>query len=327
MPSGEPEVYERVRPMLESIAARVNGEPCVANVGRGAAGHYVKMVHNGIEYALMQLIAESYDLLARGLGLTPDELQHVYDEWNRGELSSFLLEITAKIFIQPDERTGGRLIDVIRDAASQKGTGKWTSQDAMDLQVPVPTIHVAVAMRELSTLADERKAVSAVLGEPPHEILGERQEVIGQIRNALFCGMTIAYAQGMALLRKASASYQFGLDPHTVARIWRGGCIIRAAMLEDIRAAYEARPDLPNLLLDPRVSQLVISRRDSLAAVVARAAVSGIAAPAFMACLAYLDGYRSARLPTNLIQAQRDYFGGHSFERIDDSGAFHAEWQ
>lgn len=327
MPGGPREAYERVRPIFEAAAAKVDGDPCVTYLGPRSAGHYVKMVHNGIEYGLMQLIAESYDLMKRGLGLNDDELHEIYQRWNHAELNGFLMQITADIFQLGDERTGKRLIDMILDEAKQKGTGMWTSQDAMELQVPVPTIDVAVAMRNLSALAEERLAASQVLRGPRIDFSGDRRHFVDQLRNALYTGMIIAYAQGMAQLRAASQRYGYLLDLESVARIWRGGCIIRAGLLEKIRVAFLRQPQLPNLLLDPDLSGLVQERVDDLRSVIAVAIELGISLPGLMTALAYYDGYRSAWLPANLIQAQRDYFGAHTYERIDAKGQFHTQWQ
>jgi 6-phosphogluconate dehydrogenase len=332
MPGGPQEAYERVRPIFEACAAHIDGEPCVTYLGPGSAGHYVKMVHNGIEYGVMQLIAESYDLMKRGLGLNDDELHAVYDHWNQGELASYLVEITAKIFVHKDEQTGKRLIDVILDAAKQKGTGMWTSQSAMDLGVPVPTIDVAVTMRNLSALEHERESAAEVLSGPDLGSEGrvadrDRKAFIEQLGNALYAAMIATYAQGMAQLRLASAEYEYNLDLEAVARIWRGGCIIRAALLDKIRAAYRARPKLPNLLVDPGLGREVEVRQDDLRAIVRAAAEWGIPAPGFMVSLAYFDGYRNAWLPANLVQAQRDFFGSHTYERIDEKGQFHTQWE
>ena len=327
MPGGSREGYDRVAPMLEAAAARVNGEPCVTYLGPRSAGHYVKMVHNGIEYGLMELIVETYDLFKRGLGLTPAELAPIYDRWNREELNSFLVEITAKIFTRQDDRTGKPLIGMILDKAKQKGTGMWTSWDAMDLQVGTPTIDAAVVMREISGYKAEREIASRVLAGPAPSFKGDRQHLIGQVKNALYASMIATYAQGLALLRKASATYDYGLDLEAVARIWRGGCIIRAALLEDIRTAFKNKADLPNLLLDPHLGQEFLSRVADLREVVQMAAALGLPAPGLMATLSYFDAYRSAVLPANLIQAQRDFFGAHTYERLDAPGVFHTEWE
>jgi 6-phosphogluconate dehydrogenase len=327
MPGGPQEGYSRVGPVLEAVAARIDGSACVAYLGPGSAGHYVKMVHNGIEYGLMQLIAETYDLMKRGLGLTDDELHEVYQEWNRGELNAYLLEITANIFCEEDEKAGKRLIDVILDEANQKGTGRWTSQDAMELQVPAPTIDIAVAMRNLTVLKDERLAASRLLRQTGSHFQGNRETFLPQLREAFYAAMILTFAQGMAQMRAASRAYGYGLDLETVARIWRGGCIIRAGLLEDIRTVLRQEPDLPNLLMHPDLGKKVLGRRDKLQSVITTALELGIPCPGLMVCLAYFDSYRSAWLPANLIQAQRDYFGAHTYERIDEKGVFHTQWE
>jgi 6-phosphogluconate dehydrogenase len=324
MPGGPLDAYERVRPIFEAVAAKVGGEPCVTYLGPGSAGHYVKMVHNGIEYGLMLLISETYDLMKRGLGLTDDELHAVYDRWNRGPLAGFLIEITARIFLQVDERTGKRLIDVILDAAAQLGTGMWTSQNAMDLGVPTPTIDLAVEMRALSAEKAARMQEATILAAACPDRPVDRQALMGQLESALYVSMIITYAQGMALLAKASRPYGYSLE--AVARIWRGGCIIRSALLDDIRRAYRAAPDLPNLLQDPALAQKAVARQADLRAVVHAAVDLGIPVPGLMSALAYYDSYRSSWLPANLIQAQRDYFGAHTYERIDAKGSFHTKW-
>jgi len=326
MPGGPRQAYEQVRPIFEASAAQAGGEPCVAYLGPGSAGHYVKMVHNGIEYGLMQLIGESYDLMKRGLRLNDDEMHDIYHLWNQEELNGYLMGITADILSKKDEKTGKQLIDVILDEAKQKGTGMWTSEDAMELGVPVPTIDVAVAMRNLSAFEGERLAASRVLTGPDPLFEGDLWDFVELLRHALYAAMIVTYAQGMAQLRVASDANDYDLDLETVARIWRGGCIIRAALLEKIRAAYMTNPDLPNLLLDPDLSGAVESRQEDLRAVVRAAAEWGIPTPGLMVSLAYFDGYRSAWLPANLIQAQRDYFGAHTYERIDEKGTFHTQW-
>ncbi len=328
MPGGNKEAYERLRPVFEAIAAKVNGEPCVTYLGNGSAGNYVKMVHNGIEYGVMQLIAEAYDLLKRGVGLSDDELQSVFQGWNQTELQSFLIEITGDILEKKDDLTGERLVSVISDTARSKGTGKWTSQNAMDLQVPVPSIDMAVLMRDMSKFKEERVAASKAL---PNNTLEEgihttREELVDQVRNAFYFAMIATYAQGMAQLKVASEAYDYGLQLQEVAKIWRGGCIIRAACLTDIRAAYDVNHSLPNLLLDPKIGGDLLACQGDMRAVVKVAIDKGIPMPAFMASLAYFDAYRSETLPTNLIQAQRDYFGAHTYERIDQEGTFHTQW-
>ncbi len=327
MPGGAKEAYLRVKPLFEKAAAAVDGEPCVAYLGSGSAGHYVKLVHNGIEYAVMELIAESYDLMRRGLGLSNDELHQVFDGWNRGELGGYLLEITAKIFLREDAESDRRLVDVILDSAKQKGTGKWTSQDAMDLGVPVPTVDAAVGARHLSALKEERVSAAERLSGPDLRRRGAGRDLVDHFHGALYVGTVLTYAQGFAQLAAASREYGYGLDLGTVARIWRGGCIIRSNLLERICEAYRSRPDLPNLLLDPLLGRGIQDRQDSLRTAARAAADFGIPAPGLMAALAYYDGYRTERLPANLIQAQRDFFGSHAYERVDRAGTFHTEWE
>jgi 6-phosphogluconate dehydrogenase len=327
MPGGPKDAYERVRPIFEAAAAKVNGDACVSYLGPGSAGHFVKMVHNGIEYGVMQLIAETYDLMKRGLGLNDDEVHEVYALWNKGELNGYLVEITSNIFAKQDEKTDRRLIDEILDVAKQKGTGMWTSQSAMELQVPIPTIDLAVAMRDLSVFTKEREEASAIYQRSIRRLPGDRNAFLTQLGHALNAAMIITYAQGLALLAVASEKYAYHLDLGTVARIWRGGCIIRAALLEDICAAFRARRDLPNLLLAPNLSHRLMEHQECLRQVVCRAAELGIPSPGLMVSLGYFDAYRSGWLPANLIQAQRDYFGAHTYERSDAKGVFHTEWE
>lgn len=327
MPGGPKEAYERVRPIFEAVAAQVEGDPCVTYLGPGSAGHYVKMVHNGIEYGLMQLIAESYDLMKRGLGLSDEALAVVYSNWNEAELNAYLIEITSHIFRKIDERTGKHLLDVILDEAEQKGTGMWTSQDAMDIQVPMPVIDAAVAMRNLSALKSEREAASRTLNVQIPHFEGDQEALLTQLKGAIYASMIITYAQGMAQLRIGSQVYDYNINLEDVARIWRSGCIIRAALLEDIRTAFHVQPDLLNLLNDDHLSQAVISKQADLRAVVGLAVKLGLPIPGLMASLAYFDGYRSAWLPANLIQAQRDDFGAHTYERVDAKGVFHTRWE
>jgi 6-phosphogluconate dehydrogenase len=327
MPGGPKEAYERVRLIFEAAAAKVNGDPCVTYLGPGSAGHFVKMVHNGIEYGVMQLLAETYDLMKRGLGLNDDELDEVYALWNKGELNGYLVEITSHIFSKRDEKTGKRLIDEILDVAKQKGTGMWTSQSAMELQVPIPTIDLAVAMRDLSVFEKEREQAGAIYQRPIRRFTGDRDTFIKQLGRALYAAMVITYAQGMALLTVASGKYGYQFDLEAVSRIWRGGCIIRAALLEDICAAFHARRDMPNLLLDPSLSRKLIEHQDDLRRIMSYASESGVPIPGLMVSLGYLDAFRSAWLPANLIQAQRDYFGAHTYERTDAKGTFHTEWE
>ena len=327
MPGGPKEAYERVRPVFEAAAAKVNGDPCVTWLGPGSAGHFVKMVHNGIEYGVMQLIAETYDLMKRGLGLNDDEMHDAYALWNNGELNSYLVEITGHIFSKQDENTGKRLIDEILDVARQKGTGMWASQSAMELHVPVPTIDVAVAMRDLSVFAKEREQGSTMFQRSILRITDDQNAFLDHLGRALYCGTMIVYAQGMALLAAASLKYEYHLDLEAVGRIWRGGSIIRSALLEDICAAFHSNDDLPNLLLDPDLAKKVVEHQEDLRLVIGRAADSGVPTPGLMVSLGYLDAYRSAWLPANLTQAQRDYFGAHTYERIDAKGVFHTEWE
>ena len=327
MPGGPKDAYERVRPIFEAVAAHVKGVPCTTYLGPGSAGHYVKMVHNGIEYGLMQLIAESYDLMKRGFGLSDKELSVVYNNWNETELNSYLIEITSHIFRKVDEQTGKQLLDVILDEAVQNGTGMWTSQDAMDIQVPTPVIDAAVVARNLSALKSEREAGSRTLKVQIPHFEGDRDTLLTQLKGAFYASMIITYAQGMAQLRVASQVYNYHINLEDVARIWRGGCIIRAAVLEEMRAAFHTNPDLPNLLTDSRLGQEVLAKQDDLRAVVSSVAKLGLPAPCLMASLAYFDGYRSAWLPANLIQAQRDDFGAHTYERVDAKGVFHTQWE
>lgn len=326
MPGGSLEAWELVRPVFEAIAARVGDDPCTAYIGPRGAGHYVKMVHNGIEYGDMQLIAEAYDLLHRGLGLTHAQLHEVFAAWNRGELESYLIEITADIFTKTDPETGAAVLDLILDEAQQKGTGKWTSQNALDLGAPTPTINAAVESRILSALKEERLAASRALGGPEPAMAADPQTVIALVRDALYAAKICSYAQGFALLRLASREYDYDLNYGEIARIWRGGCIIRARFLNDLCAAYARTPDLPNLMLDAEFARALNERQAALRQTVALAAGSGIPALAFSSALAYYDAYRSARLPANLTQAQRDYFGAHTYRRIDREGVFHTNW-
>jgi 6-phosphogluconate dehydrogenase len=327
MPGGPKEAYERVRPVLEAVAAKVNSDHCVTWLGPGSAGHFVKMVHNGIEYAVMQLLAETYELMKRGLGINDDELHEVYKAWDEGELNGYLTEITSHIFSKQDAKTGRRLIDEIREVAQQNGTGMWTSQSAMALQVPNPTIDLAVTMRDMSVVAQEREQASTLYPRIQPPFNGDRIGFTTQLRRAFYAAMIITYAQGFALLAVASDKYKYQLDLEAVARIWRGGCIIRAALLEDICRAFRAKRDLANLLLDSNLSRKVMEHQDYLRQVVCQAAGLGLPAPGFMVSLGYLDAYRSIWQPANLIQAQRDYFGSHTYERIDAKGTFHTEWQ
>ncbi|NNV05297.1 NADP-dependent phosphogluconate dehydrogenase [Geobacillus sp. C56-T2] len=327
MPGGQKEAHELVRPIFEAIAAKVDGEPCTTYIGPDGAGHYVKMVHNGIEYGDMQLIAEAYFLLKHVLGMDAAELHEVFADWNKGELNSYLIEITADIFTKIDEETGKPLVDVILDKAGQKGTGKWTSQNALDLGVPLPIITESVFARFISAMKDERVKASKVLAGPavkPFE--GDRAHFIEAVRRALYMSKICSYAQGFAQMKAASEEYNWNLRYGDIAMIFRGGCIIRAQFLQKIKEAYDRDPALPNLLLDPYFKNIVESYQDALREIVATAAMRGIPAPGFASALAYYDSYRTAVLPANLIQAQRDYFGAHTYERVDKEGIFHTEW-
>uniref|UniRef100_UPI0038D1E892 NADP-dependent phosphogluconate dehydrogenase n=1 Tax=Burkholderia cepacia TaxID=292 RepID=UPI0038D1E892 len=329
MPGGQRDAYDLVEPILKQIAAKApsDGEPCVAYMGPDGAGHYVKMVHNGIEYGDMQLIAESYSVLKDVAGLTNDELGAVYTEWNQGELDSYLIEITSKIFGKKDEETGKHLVDVILDRAAQKGTGKWTSQNALDLGVPLPLITESVFARVLSSLKTERVAASKILSGPaaaPFD--GDRAAFVEAVRRALYLSKVISYAQGFAQLRTASEEYGWNPDLGTIAKIFRAGCIIRARFLQKITDAYAKDPALANLLLDPYFKDIAANYQASLRDVVVAAVKAGVPVPAFASAVAYFDSYRSERLPANLVQAQRDFFGAHTFERTDKPGSFHANW-
>jgi 6-phosphogluconate dehydrogenase len=327
MPGGQKEAHELVRPIFEAIAAKVDGEPCTTYIGPDGAGHYVKMVHNGIEYGDMQLIAEAYFLLKHVLGLNAQELHEVFAEWNKGELDSYLIEITADIFTKIDEETGKPLVDVILDKAGQKGTGKWTSQNALDLGVPLPIITESVFARFISAMKEERVKASKILSGPavkPFE--GDRAQFIESVRRALYMSKICSYAQGFAQMKAASEAYNWNLQYGNIAMIFRGGCIIRAQFLQKIKEAYDRDPQLPNLLLDPYFKEVVENYQQALREIVSVAVMRGIPVPAFSSALAYYDSYRMETLPANLIQAQRDYFGAHTYERVDKEGVFHTEW-
>ncbi len=327
MPGGQREAWKAVAPILRAIAARAeDGEPCVDYIGPRGAGHYVKMVHNGIEYGDMQLIAECYDLLHRGLGIPNDELSVVFADWNRRELKSYLIEITANILAKKDELTGKPLVDFILDEAQQKGTGKWASQNALDIGAPIPTINAAVESRILSALKNERVAASRLLQGPALTYAGDRDKLIGAVERALYASKITSYAQGLALMRIASAEYKYELNPGQIAGIWRAGCIIRASLLGAIMTSYQHNPGLVNLLLDDQFRSAVEDRQDAWRKVVQAAVGIGIPLLAMGSSLAYFDAYRSERLPANLTQAQRDYFGAHTYRRTDREGVFHTEW-
>jgi 6-phosphogluconate dehydrogenase len=328
MPGGPRDAYDLVEPILTEIAAKApDGEPCVIYIGPGGAGHYVKMVHNGIEYGDMQLISESYAVLKHVLGLDNDELASVYSEWNEGELDSFLIEITSKIFKKKDDKSDKRLVDVILDRAAQKGTGKWTSQSALDLGVPLTLITESVFARVLSSMKEERVAASKQLEGPKTEkFSGDRKAFIESVRRALYLSKIISYAQGFAQLRAASDENEWNLDYGAIAKIFRAGCIIRARFLQKIMDAYKTDGAVKNLLLDPYFKGIAHEYQAALRDVVSEAVRVGVPVPGFSAAVAYYDSYRADVLPANLIQAQRDFFGAHTFERVDEKGSFHVEW-
>lgn len=327
MPGGQKEAYDLVAPIFEAISAKVDGEPCVTYIGPNGAGHFVKMVHNGIEYGDMQLIAEAYDLMKNVVGLDAKELHEVFKEWNKGELDSFLIEITADIFTKVDEETGKPLVEVILDKAGQKGTGKWTSKNALDLGVPLPLITESVFARFISSLKDERVKASKVFSGPAKtEVSESKEELVEAIRQALYMSKIVSYAQGFAQMRAASEENNWDLKYGDIAMIWRGGCIIRANFLQKIKEAYDRDGDLPNLMLDPYFKEIVEGYQASLRKVVSLAVQHGVAVPTFASAIAYYDSYRSEDLPANLIQAQRDYFGAHTYERKDKDGVFHSQW-
>jgi 6-phosphogluconate dehydrogenase len=327
MPSGQKEAYEAVEQLLTGISAKVNGDPCCTYIGPNGAGHYVKMVHNGIEYGDMQLICESYHLMKDLLGLSADELHEVFAEWNKGELDSYLIEITADIFTKKDPETGKPLVDVILDTAGQKGTGKWTSQSSLDLGVPLSIITESVFSRFLSAMKEERVRASQILqGPAKKEYPGNKQEFIERIRKTLYLSKICSYAQGFSQLKFASKEYNWDLQPGEIAMIFRGGCIIRAAFLQNIKDAYDRNPDLDNLLLDEYFKGIADSYQEAARDVVAEAIKAGIPVPGLSSALSYYDSYRTAILPANLLQAQRDYFGAHTYQRVDRSGVFHTDW-
>jgi 6-phosphogluconate dehydrogenase len=327
MPGGSKEAWPRVKAMFEAIAAKAeDGEPCVAWMGAGGAGHYVKMVHNGIEYADMQLIAEIYDLLHRGAGITNAELADIFAQWNARELRSYLIEITAEILTRIDDETGKTLVDVILDEAAQKGTGKWTSQTALDTGAPIPTINAAVESRLLSALKEERVVAAKALGSAK-KFAGDKKALVAAAEQALYASKICSYAQGLALLKMASEEYGWNMDLSQIVPVWRAGCIIRALLLSDITNAYRRNPDLPNLLLAEVFTRAVLNREAAWRQVVQIAVGLGIPLMATSDSLAYFDAYRSEVLPANLTQAQRDFFGAHTYRRVDREGTFHTQWE
>lgn len=327
MPGGTLTGYEKISPVLETIAAKVNGEPCITLVGHGSAGHYTKMVHNGIEYGLMQLISETYDVMKRGLQMTNEKIGQAYADWDRGELQSFLVSITSKIFSTRDELVrDGFLLDYILDSAAQKGTGKWTSQSAMDLQVPTPVIDLAVSMRDLTTMKKERVMAAKKLPLPRAVLNESAPSILSALKSAAYFAMITIYAQGFHLLKVASETMKYNIELKNVARIWRGGCIIRSALLEPIMKAYSNNASLTNLMTDDFFSAELLKRRSALIHAIEFAMHMQVPVPALSASLAYTDAYRSEWLPANLIQAQRDYFGSHTYQRTDKEGIFHTNW-
>jgi 6-phosphogluconate dehydrogenase len=325
MPGGTPEAYEQVEPVLTRIAAHVEGEPCCTYIGTDGAGHYVKMVHNGIEYADIQLIAEAYDFLRQGLGMEPGQQAEVFRQWNQGDLDSYLIQITAEVLAKQDADTGRPLVDVILDEAQQKGTGKWSSQDALDLGIPVTAITEAVFARFLSAQKAQRMRAAGVL-PGPRVTAGEADGLVDAVRDALYASKVVAYAQGFEQMAAAGAEYDWKLDLGALAKIWRGGCIIRARFLGRISESFEEHPDLPSLLVAPYFVDAVRAAQDSWRRVVRTAVQIGVPTPAFSSALAYYDGYRRERSPANLIQGLRDYFGAHTYRRIDREGSFHTRW-
>ncbi|PWW42973.1 MULTISPECIES: NADP-dependent phosphogluconate dehydrogenase [Paenibacillus] len=327
MPGGQESAYKLVEPILTAISAKVGDDPCCTYIGPDGAGHYVKMVHNGIEYGDMQLIGEAYHLLKSVLNVSVEELHEIFTEWNQGELDSYLIEITADIFSKYDPETGKPMVDVILDAAGQKGTGKWTSQSALDLGVPLSMITESVFSRFLSAMKDERVAASKILNGPAVEAFsGDKKAFIENVRKALFASKIVSYAQGFAQMRAASDEYGWDLKYGNIAMIFRGGCIIRSQFLQNIKEAYDKDAALKNLLLDPYFQNIVESYQGAWREVVAAAVTQGVPVPGFSSALSYYDSYRTERLPANLLQAQRDYFGAHTFKRLDKEGSFHHNW-
>lgn len=323
MPGGDKAAYEHIKPIFEAASAKVNGEPCVAHLGNGSAGNYVKMVHNGIEYGLMQLISEAYDLMKNVLGMSNAEMKQVFEEWNSSELGSFLVEITADILGRKDDEGKSELVDAILDKAKQKGTGKWTSQNAMDLGMPIPTIDASVQMRDISSFKDLRVEAAKLYPKNTQAV----DLTVNDIKEALYLAYILTYAQGLQQLTEASKEYNYGLNLEVIAKIWRGGCIIRASFLEEIRQAYDRNPDLNNLLMDSKIADVVKPLIQSLLKTSSAGMAQGIPVSAFAASLNYFNAFRSDRLPLNLIQAQRDHFGSHTYERLDKPGIFHTEWE
>lgn len=346
MPGGAPEAWEHLKPVWNAIAAKVDpqtgaalegatpghpvkgGVPCTAYIGSNGAGHYVKMVHNGIEYGDMQMICEAYDLLSKGLNLSPAQMSPIFEQWNSGKLGSFLVEITADILKQTDPATGKAFVDIVLDTAGQKGTGKWTSISALDMGTPAPTISEAVFARCLSAIKEERVEAARALKGPEQSIPEDAQSFIQAVEDALYCSKICSYAQGFQLMREAQSQYHWKLNFGEIAQIWRGGCIIRAVFLQKITEAYERDPELKNLLLDPYFKETMQAAQENWRRIVAFATMNGISVPTFSSALSYFDAYRAERLPHNLLQAQRDYFGAHTYERVDQPRGqfYHLDW-
>jgi 6-phosphogluconate dehydrogenase len=327
MPGGDEDAYKEVEPILKAVAAKVNDVPCVGYLGRDAAGHYVKMVHNGIEYAIMQLISECYDLMHNGMSLSNYELHETFNNWDSGELKSFLLEITATIFEKKDEKIKDKyLVDMILDKAGAKGTGQWTSEEGLDLPMPIPTIDSAVMMRNLSSLIDERKEAASLYKTSLQKVETSKEEFIRLLQDAFYFATIISYAQGLAMLTKASYELKMEIPLPEVISVWRGGCIIRSALLDHFKRAYQ-NDALKNLLLDTNIAALLKQKESSVQKIVSLAALNNFPLAAFMSSLNYYNAYRRNLLPTNLIQAQRDFFGAHTYQRVDEPGIFHTEWE
>lgn len=327
MPGGDMEAWETVQPMLEAVSAKVKGSPCVAYLGKDAAGHYVKMVHNGIEYAIMQLIGETYLLMHQGLGLNNDQLHGIFKQWNEGNLQSYLIEITRDIFMQQDDKTNNRLVDMILDEAGAKGTGMWTSQDAMSLHYPIPCIDIAVSMRDLSVYKEERTKAESIYGDPHQTLSVDRNDFISQLHDALYFAVINCYAQGLGMIQKGSAALDMEIPLSEVVRIWRGGCIIRSVLLDKFYDIYTQDKTLPNILLSDFVAKELQNNVKQTRSVIAMSVNAGYPVPGLSASLNYFDAYRRKHLPVNLLQAQRDYFGSHTYQRIDEPGIFHTEWK
>ncbi len=327
MPGGDQTAYNHVEPMLKAVAAKVNDLPCVAYLGNDAAGHYVKMVHNGIEYALMQLISECYDIMKHGCGMTNADIHEVFKQWSEGDMQSFLLEITADIFLKKDDKTNNDLIDMVFDRAGAKGTGKWTSQEGLDLPMPIPTIDMAVMMRNLSGLKEERQQAHNIYEKDFSNTSLNRETLLPQLHDSLYVATIVTYAEGLAMLSAASITLNMKIPLVDVVNVWTGGCIIRSKLLPAFSTAYQQKPDLQNLLLDTNIAALIKDKFDALQQVVVQAFNNGFSPAAFSSVLIYINAYTRSLLPVNLIQAQRDYFGAHTYERTDGPGIFHSEWK